>query len=111
MHLDLTDPSSPGAATDLLLFDNNGNLVPLASGNGGRTESLVSFTVPSGEAGNWTARAETLDSAYSYDLSVYGETGSAAFGPSSGTMTTPEPASVSMLLLGLSGCALFLRRR
>ena len=48
-----TSPANPG--TELLLYDANGNLVAIASGNASNgVSSLLGFTVPVGDAGNWT---------------------------------------------------------
>jgi len=112
LQLNLLGLNSPGVQTGLLLFDASGNLVAVASGNASDgTDSVIEFDVPSGEAGNWTAEAITETSSYAYDLSVYGETAGTAYAPTTTTTATPEPASLSMLLLGISGCALLLRRQ
>ena len=108
LHLDLAT-LSPGVPSDILLFDAFGSLVAIASGNAGdHLSSLIDFTIPSGEAGNWVAEvANNNATPYNYDLSVYGETGGTAYAQA--TTATPEPASLSMLLLGLSVCGLLLR--
>jgi hypothetical protein len=41
--------------TELLLYDNNGNLVAIAAGNEpDGSSSVIQYTVPSGDAGAWT---------------------------------------------------------
>ena len=107
-ELSSLNPDS-GTPTELRLYDPNGDLVAIASGNGsGGISSLISFNVPSGDGGNWMATVTDHTSMpYSYDLSVYGETAGNAYSPT--TIPAPEPASLSMLLLGLSACGLFSR--
>jgi hypothetical protein len=109
LHLDLAT-LSPGVLSDIFLFDAFGNLVAVASGNASdHLSSLIDFTIPSGETGNWVA--EVVDNnatPYNYNLSVYGETAGTPYAQTA-TTATPEPASLSMLLLGLSSCGLLLR--
>jgi len=71
-----------GLYPELLLYDPNGNLVAIASGNAsdGRN-SVIDFTVPSGDAGQWsievTASASTPNATFGdYLLTVTGDTGS-----------------------------------
>jgi hypothetical protein len=69
---------------ELLLFDPNGNLVAIANGNAsdGRN-SLIDFTVPSGDAGRWTIEVTNSPSTSSptvgeYTLVASGATGGLA---------------------------------
>lgn len=54
IELFVTAQKPTGNVTELLLFDPSGNLVAVASGNGGDgVSSLIQFTVPGGDAGAW----------------------------------------------------------
>jgi hypothetical protein len=77
--------------TELLLYDANGNLVAIADGNGADgVSSLINFTVPSGDAGNWVAAVtSTTTDVFDYDLSIQGATGLGSVNPN----PTPEPGS------------------
>ena len=78
---------------ELLLYDPNGNLVAVAAGNAsdGRN-SVIEFTVPDGDAGNWTIEVTSspntpLPTQGEYGLLVTGATG--ALSPFDVTSTTP----------------------
>jgi len=106
LNLNATSPDlASGDTTGLLLFDNNGNLVAVAAGDGPNGSSLLNYQVPGGDAGLWTAEVEDLSStAYNYNLSVYGETAGDPYleYPTTTTTTTPEPGSFGLVLLGLA---------
>ncbi len=65
---------------ELLLYDNNGNLVAIAAGNAPNgSSSVIQYTVPGGDAGNWTAEVVGSASApdpatnfFNYDLQLSG---------------------------------------
>jgi hypothetical protein len=114
LQLNGTSPDlAPGNNTALLLFDNNGNLVAVAAGNGADGSSLLNYQVPGVDGGLWTAEVEDLSpSAYEYNLSVYGETAGNPFPeyPTTTTTPTPEPASFCLLLVGLAVLTLCVKR-
>lgn len=91
---------------ELLLFDANGDLVAIASGNAPDGESsIIYYTIPGGDAGSWVA--EVLDptsSLYSYDLQVQGASGTGPVNPLA--VPTPEPSFVVLLGISLLGLAL-----
>jgi hypothetical protein len=83
---------------ELLLYDPNGNLVAIAAGNAadGRN-SVIDFTVPDGDAGQWiievTASANTPSPTQGeYGLLVTGATG--ALAPFTVTGADPAPGSL-----------------
>ncbi len=80
--------------TELLLFDANGNLVAIAAGNApdGRN-SVIDFTVPSGDAGTWTIAITSPDgTSGEYGLLATGATG--ALSPFYVTGTTPASGAL-----------------
>jgi len=79
---------------ELLLFDANGNLVAIAAGNAsdGRN-SVIDFTVPSGDAGSWTIAVTSPDGSTGYyGLHVSGATG--ALSPVFATSTNPATGAL-----------------
>ncbi len=112
-NLQLTDTSTtPGSQpTELLLYDPNGNLVAIAQGNGSDgLSSVIDFTVPNADAGNWVVEAsDPTSSLYHYDLNIQGATGSGPINPLARS-AVPEPSSLVILGVALAGLA-FLRRR
>jgi hypothetical protein len=80
--------------TELLLFDPNGNLVAIAAGNApdGRN-SVIDFTVPSGDAGTWTIAVTSPDgTSGEYGLLATGATG--ALSPFYVSGTTPASGAL-----------------
>jgi PEP-CTERM motif len=111
-NLHFSNMSTPaGQSTELLLYDPNGNLVAIASGNGpDGYSSVIDFTVPNGDAGNWVVQAaDPGASLYAYDLTIQGATG---FGPVDPlpTSAVPEPSSLSIFGAALAGLVVFRRR-
>ena len=83
---------------ELLLFDPNGNLVAVASGNAsdGRN-SVIDFTVPGGDSGTWTIEVTpspntAMPTQGEYGLLVTGATG--ALSPFVVTATTPAAGAL-----------------
>jgi len=110
--LHFSDMSTPGGQlTELLLYDPNGNLVAIAAGNGpDGHSSLIDYTVPTGDAGNWVVEAEDPgNSLYAYDLTIQGATG---FGPVDPlpSSAVPEPSSLAIFGVALAGLVVFRRR-
>lgn len=74
LHAAATAP--PNRRTQLSLYDNNGNLVAVASGNASDgLSSVIDFTVPSGDEGEWQAEitqgfANTLPFDYQLQLQM-----------------------------------------
>ena len=102
--------TTPLTATELELFDPNGNLVAIAAGNGpDGLSSIIDFTVPDGEPGEWrieVAPSEILPvpQAYAYDLAIQGASG---LGPA----PVPEPSTWALALAGFVSLALMSWRR
>ena len=105
--------TTPLTATELLLFDPNGNLVAIAAGNGSDgLSSIIDFTVPDGAPGEW--RIEVTPSqqipvpqAYAYDLAIQGASGLGPVNPS----PVPEPSTWALALAGFVGLGLTSWRR
>jgi hypothetical protein len=95
--------------TELLLFDPTGNLVAIASGNGpDGLSSIIDFTVPSGDAGDWQIQVvEPFNAPYAYDLAIQGASGLGPVNPS----PVPEASTWGMLLLGFAGLGVSVGRR
>ena len=72
MRVDTTNPATQ--AVELLLYDASQNLVAISNGNASNgVSSIIDFTVPSGDAGLWTAQVTGSPSGppnpvFSYDL-------------------------------------------
>ena len=105
--------TTPLTATELELFDPNGNLVAIAAGNGSDgLSSIIDFTVPDGEPGEW--RIEVAPSqnipvpqAYAYDLAIQGASGLGPVNPS----PVPEPSTWALALAGFVSLGLMSWRR
>ena len=97
--------NTASTATALLLFDPNGNLVAVASGNGGDGySSLIDFTIPAGDGGEWQIQVSPnsylpTPQAYAYDLMIQGFSGLGPVNPTA----VPEPRVWALLLLGFGG--------
>ncbi|HLK20412.1 MAG TPA: pre-peptidase C-terminal domain-containing protein [Bryobacteraceae bacterium] len=78
LRVDASNPSTQ--FPELLLYDPNGNLVAIANGNASNgSSSVIDFTVPSGDGGNWTAQVVGSPSVpnpatnlFNYDLKLTG---------------------------------------
>ena len=105
--------TTPLTATELLLYDSNGNLVAIASGNGSDgLSSIIDFTVPGGDAGEWQIQVAPspnipVPQAYAYDLAIQGFSGLGPVNPS----PVPEPSTWAMALVGFAGLGLMGFRR
>jgi len=98
--------TTPSTATELLLFDNHGNLVAVAEGNGpDGFSSIIDYTASS--SGVWQVEVAPADGAYAYDLNIEGASG---FGPVNPT-AVPEASTWAALMVGLAGLALVARGR
>lgn len=83
LHFDVSAVKPVAGLPELLLYDQNGNLVAIAAGNGfdGKS-SVIDFTVPDGFGGNWTVQVTGSPNApdpkknhFTYDLQIRGATG------------------------------------
>lgn len=102
-------------AAELLLYDPNGNLVAVAAGNAADgVSSIIDFTVPAGDAGNWfvevTGSPNVPDpNFFDYDLQISGATGLGPINPLAGAIV-PEPSSLLLTAAGAIGLLTFFRR-
>lgn len=100
-------------ATELLLYDPNGNLVAIASQNGfDGFSSIIDFQVPGGDAGEWQIQVAPspntpVPQAYAYDLAIQGFSGLGPVNPS----PVPEPSTWVMAFVGFTGLGLMGFRR
>ena len=105
--------TTPLTATELLLYDPNGNLVAVASQNGSDGfSSIIDFSVPSGDAGEWQIQVAPspnvpVPQAYAYDLAIQGFSGLGPVNPS----PVPEPSTWAMAFVGFAGLGLMGFRR
>lgn len=112
LNLMVGSTSPGGEPTELFLYDPNGNLVAVSEDNGpGGLSSVIDFTVPSGDAGNWTAEvADPGSTLYKYDFQLQGATGTGPVNPPA-PIATPEPSLSALLGASLVGLAFFRRPR
>ena len=112
LHLFVSSTGPAGQPVELLLYDANGNLVAIAERNAGDgVSSIIDFTVPVGDAGNWTAEvADPGSTLYKYDLLLQGATGTGPVNPLA-PIATPEPSLSAFLGASLVGLAFFRRLR
>jgi hypothetical protein len=83
LHVQVSAKHPTTQFPELLLYDPNGNLVAVAAGNGSDgSTSIIDFTVPNGDGGNWTAEVAGSPNApnpsknfFKYDLTIQGATG------------------------------------
>jgi hypothetical protein len=100
--------TTPLTATELLLYNPNGNLVAIASQNGSDgLSSIIDFQVPSGDAGEWQIQVAPspnipVPQAYAYDLAIQGFSGLGPVNPS----PVPEPSTWVMAFVGFAGLGL-----
>jgi hypothetical protein len=105
--------TAPLTSTELLLFDPNGNLVAVASGNGSDgLSSIIDFTVPDGDPGEWQIQVAPspnlpVPQAYAYDLAIQGASGLGPVDPS----PVPEPSTWALALAGFVSLGLMSWRR
>jgi hypothetical protein len=117
LHLEASAANPATQFPELLLYDNNGNLVAIANGNAADASSdIIDFTIPSGDAGNWTAEVAGSPSVanpntdlFHYDLTIQGDTGTGPINPIPSTV--PEPSTVALLGLSIALAGLISRRR
>jgi hypothetical protein len=105
LHFYVQSEDSSDPSVELLLYDANGNLVAIADGNApDGNSSIIDYTVPSGDAGNWTAGVtDTTGDSLPYDLQISGATGLGSISP------IPEPGTLG--IFGASVLGLYKRRR
>jgi hypothetical protein len=114
-HLHFLSTAGMSGASELLLFDPNGNLVAIANGNGPNgISSIIDFTVPVGDAGNWIVEVTgnpnvTGPNFFDYDLQISGATGLGPIDPLAGA-SVPEPSSLVLCGVGMLGLLTFSRR-
>ena len=78
LHLFVSAGDPATQSPELLLYDPNGNLVAIAAGNGpDGSSSIIDFTVPSGDAGKWSAEVVSSpfnppNTSFDYDLRLSG---------------------------------------
>jgi PEP-CTERM motif len=104
--------TTPLTATELELFDPNGNLVAVAAGNVDGLSSRIDFTVPDGVPGEWQievvpSQEIPVPQAYAYDLAIQGATGLGPVNPS----PVPEPSTWALVLAGFVSLGLMSWRR
>ena len=110
----LATAAMPGAS-ELLLYDPNGNLVAVAAGNAADgISSLIDFTVPGGDAGNWSVEVTGSPNVagpnfFDYDLQISGATGLGPIDPLAGA-AVPEPSSLALCGAGVLGLLGYARR-
>lgn len=101
--------------TEIELFDQNRQLVAIASGNqAGGLGSLIDFTIPDGDSGTWYTEVllgfgDTNLSPYPYDLMIRGASGLGPVNPLP-PAGVPEPTSAALLLASVLGIG-WARRR
>ena len=93
LQVNSTNPTSKDV--ELLLYDPNGNLVAIADGNApDGASSIIDYSVPNGDPGNWSAEVTSSPSApgadFPYDLQISGATG---LGP---VYPLPEPGALTI---------------
>jgi hypothetical protein len=104
LSFDVHSTSPADSSTELLLYDNNGNLVAIASGNGADAlSSIIDYTVPSGGGGDWQIDVAP-DGAYAYDLAIQGASGLGPVNPL-GT-PVPGPSTWVITFVGFAGLGL-----
>jgi len=79
-HVSAKDPTK--GFPEMLLYDESGNLVAVAAGNGANgSDSVIDFTIPGGAAGSWTVEVTQSPNVplaknyFPYDLEITGATG------------------------------------
>jgi hypothetical protein len=82
LHLVVAAKDPTRGFPELLLYDESGNLVAIANGNGANgSDSVIDFTIPGGAGGKWTAEVTGSPSVdakknhFAYDLAITGATG------------------------------------
>jgi hypothetical protein len=105
--------TTPLTATELLLYDPNGNLVAVASQNGSDGfSSIIDFSVPAGDAGEWQIQVVPsaslpIPQPYAYDLAIQGFSGLGPVNPS----PVPELSTWVMAFVGFAGLGVMGFRR
>ena len=101
------------------MYDQNGNLVAIASGNAADgSSSVIDFTIPSGGSGNWVAEvlgspsvANPDTNLFDYDLLIQGATGRGPIDPVAAQTSVPEPSTFGFAGIALGGLTLLRLRR